>query len=127
MFFRLLVTAVLVFTVVGCTTIESAGGVPRVYQAAIADTVTTAYAVNHGAQELNPLGFAGATAGKLVYLLYLRRDIAKEDQLRYDRLATSLWTGAATSNSVQILLPGTGLFLGLAVGVYVAVSVWQTW
>ena len=126
MFHRLVVTVVLLFALVGCTTIESTTGVPRIYQAAIADTVSTSIALNQGARELNPLGFAGASIGKLVYL-YIRSDLTQEEQSRYDRLATSLWTGAAASNTLQLLVPGSGLLLGLGVGIYVGISIYQGW
>jgi len=126
MFHRLLVTVSLLFALVGCTTIESNVGVPRVYQAAIADTATTALALSNGAHELNPLGFTGASIGKLVYL-YIRADLTLEEQLRYDRVATSLWAGAAANNAVILLVPGGGVLLGLGVGVYVGVSIWGGW
>ena len=129
MFHRLLITVALVFalvSVLGCTTIQSNVGVPRVYQAAIADTATTALALNNGARELNPLGFLGASIGKLVYL-YIREDLTLEEQLRYDRIATSLWAGAAANNAVVLLAPGSAVFLGLGVGAYVGLSIWTGW
>jgi hypothetical protein len=124
--FKLLLTLVFAGSIAGCTTIESSVGVPRVYQATIADTATTAHALNQGGRELNPLGFLGATAGKLVYL-YIREDLTLEEQLRYDRLATSVWGAAAASNTVQLLVPGSGLLVGLAVGSYVGLSIWWGW
>jgi uncharacterized protein YceK len=126
MFHRLLITVALLLTTAGCATIESATGVDRVYQAAIADTATTAVALTNGAHELNPLGFAGASIGKLVYL-YIRKDLTAEQQSQYDRVATSLWTGAAANNAVQILAPGTGLLLSLSLGIYVGLTVWTEW
>jgi uncharacterized protein YceK len=126
MFHRLLITVVLLFALVGCTTIQTNTGIDRIYQAVIADTATTAYALNQGGRELNPLGFAGATIGKFVYL-YIRTDLTEEERLRYDRVATSLWTGAAASNALQLVVPGSGLFLGLGFGVYVGLSIWTSW
>ena len=125
-FIRLLITIALLLASVGCTTIESNVGIPRVYQATIADTATTAIALSNGAHELNPAGFAGATVGKLVYL-YLRQDLPADKQQEYDRVATSLWTGAAANNAVQLLAPGTGLLLSLSLGIYVGLSIWQGW
>ena len=124
--FKLLLVLVFAGSIAGCTTIESSVGVPRVYQATVADTVTTSLALDQGGCELNPLGFLGATAGKLVYL-YIRSDFTEEEQLRYDRLATSVWGAAAASNTVQLLVPGSGLLVGLAVGSYVGLSIWWGW
>ena len=126
-FLRLIVAIALLLTTIGCTTIESATGIPRVYQATIADTATTVIALSNGAHELNPAGFAGATIGKLVYLLYIRRDLTEEQQSNYDRVATSLWTGAAANNAVQLLAPGTGLLLSLSLGAWVGWTIWQGW
>lgn len=126
MFHRLVITVALVFALVGCTTIQTNTGVDRIYQAAIADTATTALALNQGARELNPLGFLGASIGKLVYL-YIRTDLTLEEQSRYDRIATSLWAGAAANNAVVLLVPGSGMLLGLGVGVYVGLSSWTSW
>jgi hypothetical protein len=124
--FKLLLALVFAGSTAGCTTIESATGIPRVYQATIADTVTTGIALEQGGRELNPLGFLGATAGKLVYL-YIRSDLTEEERSRYDRLTTSLWTAAAANNAVVILAPGSGMFLSLGVGAYVGWSIWQGW
>jgi hypothetical protein len=124
--FKLLLALVFAGSMAACTTIESTVGVPRVYQATIADTITTGIALEQGGRELNPLGFLGATAGKLVYL-YIRSDLTEEERSRYDRLTTSLWTAAAANNVVVILAPGSGVFLGLGVGAYVGWSIWQGW
>lgn len=117
---------VLVFMLSGCSTIERDLAVDRVVQAGLADTVSTAVALNLGAHELNPLGFGGATVGKLVYL-YKRRELSLEDRVRYDRFATSIWAGAAASNALQLAAPGVGLAAGLGLGVWVGLTIWTGW
>ena len=109
-----------------CTSLERATGVDRVVQAGIADTATTAVALNLGAHEMNPLGFGGATVGKLFYL-YKRQELPEEERVRYDRFATSIWSGAAASNALQLAVPGSGLLLGLGFGVWVGLSIWTGW
>jgi hypothetical protein len=122
---RQCITAVVVaFTLLlaGCTTIEK---VPAVYIAAGADTVTTSIALEHySGRELNPLGFAGATAGKLVYLVYIRENITAEEQVRFDRVATGIWTMAAVNNIVQITVPAVGLW-SLVMGVLAGLNVYH--
>ena len=117
---------ILLLVLSACTTIERSVGIDRVHQAGLADTATTAWALSHGAHELNPLGFGGATVGKLVYL-YKRQELPEEQRLVYDRFATSIWSGAAASNALQLAAPGSGLFLGLGVGVWVGLCIWTGW
>jgi len=124
--FKLLLASVLACSTAGCVTVESAAGVDRVYQATAADTLSTAIALNQGGVELNPLGFHGSTMGKLFYL-YIRKDLPEDVRQSYDRTATAVWTGAAANNTLQILVPGVGLGASLGLGIWVALSIWDSW
>ena len=120
-----LITVALVTTVItlmlGCATVKDSD-VPAVYWAAGADVATTSIALDNGARELNPLGFVGATAMKLVYLSR-RNSLDADTRTRYDRIATSVWTGAAANNFVQILSPVPLLF-SVTVGFMVGYTVY---
>lgn len=115
-----LACTICITTLTACTTLEP------VYIAAGSDIVTTGIGLSRGAVELNPLGFAGTTVGKVYYLEYIRPDLDPVVRDRYDRWTTSIWGGAAVNNAIQILVPGIGLssvILGFISGVYI----WDSW
>jgi hypothetical protein len=102
-----LVLLTLVVSMLGCTTVPDSPGVPPVYIAAGADTVSTAVALSgYSGRELNPLGFWGTTVGKGIYLFYLRERMTEPDRVSGDRWASSIWGGAAVNNVIGILFPG---------------------
>jgi hypothetical protein len=125
-----LLVALLITTALGCATTNNTTrdptslDAPAVYWAAGADTATTSIALHNGARELNPLGFWGATAMKLVYLSR-RNSLDADTRTRYDRIATSVWTGAAANNFVQIIAPMPVVYT-ILVGFMVGYTVYTT-
>jgi hypothetical protein len=120
-----LITVALVTTVItlmlGCATVKDSD-VPAVYLAAGADVATTSIALSNGAHELNPLGFWGTTLMKVVYLSR-RSSLDADTRASYDRMATSVWTGAAANNLLQIIAPKPILY-SLTVGIWVGYSIY---
>jgi hypothetical protein len=121
--------ALLITSTLGCATTNTTNAtsgvtINPVYAAAGLDTVTTAVALNRGAHELNPLGFLGATVAKIIYLS--RRDsLDPTTRLQYDRIATSVWTGAGANNFIQIITPVPILY-SIAVGFMVGYSIYTS-
>jgi hypothetical protein len=92
---------------------------PSAENAAVLDVVTTGMGLSSGASELNPLGFTGTTLVKLYYFSVVRPEYSLQERAEMDRWLSSLFTGAAVNNLVQIffshnLLVSAGL--GLVVG-----------
>lgn len=115
----------LITSALGCATTANTSidkDIPAVYWAAAADTATTIIALDNGAHELNPLGFVGVTVMKLVYLSR-RNSLDADTRVSYDRVATSVWTGAAANNLVQIITPVPILY-SIAVGFWVGYSIY---
>ena len=107
---KLLNTVAVVLTLTGCATADVAQYKRDPFWAAAADTATTALALEHfSGRELNPLGFAGATVGKGIYLWGIRPGLDGDQRLAYDRTAAAVWYGAAVSNALQMLFPGLGI------------------
>ena len=110
-------------SILGCASIDTTDKhVPAVYWAAGADTATTGIALANGARELNPLGFWGATAMKVLYLSR-RNSLDADTRAGYDRIATSVWTGAAANNLLQILSP-VPLLYSVTVGFMVGYTIY---
>jgi hypothetical protein len=116
---RLLVCISITFALAGCATPD---GLYTQYRrdplvAAGADIITTEIALSRpGMVELNPMGLVGAVLAKGVYLFAIRPQLEAAARADSDRLAASLWYGAAANNLCQILVPGVAL-ASLAVGV----------
>lgn len=85
------------------------------------DTITTAIALGtHVATEVNPIGFAGATAVKLAYYIATPQVVTPEEQRTLDHLmASALW--AATANNLLVLgfaaMPIVAVPVGILAGV----------
>jgi len=123
MHFNKIITTILIILILasaGCSTIS----VPTAKEAAILDTVSTAVVIGSGAgYELNPLGFAGATLAKVVFLSYLERfDPETQDYVK--RGTATVWTAAAVNNlAVLMCVPlAVALPLTLAAGYAVYVN-----
>jgi len=115
-----LISAILVVTAIGLSGCASLN-IPRpsAENAAVLDVVTTGMGLSSGASELNPLGFTGTTLVKLYYFSVVRPEYSLQERAEMDRWLSSLFTGAAVNNLVQIffshnLLVSAGL--GLVVG-----------
>jgi hypothetical protein len=121
----LLITSALGCATTATTSIDpTSKDIPAVYWAAAADTATTGIALDNGAHELNPLGFVGATVMKLVYLSR-RNSLDADTRVSYDRMATSVWTGAAANNLLQIIAPVPILY-SIAVGFMVGYTIYTS-
>lgn len=105
----------------GCSTLELPK--PTSAQAAVADIGTTAYALSHGATELNPLGFVGTTALKGYYFIH-RESLSKEERTRLDRITASVWGGAAVNNILQIMLTPIALPITIGIGIIAGVMIY---
>lgn len=105
-------------TIIGCSSIP----LSAVKQAALADNVTTAVALEQGLPELNPLGFPATVIIK-IFVVEWARTQPQQDRQFVERTATALWSGAAVNNFVLII--GGGSLLSPAVGVVTAAILWQ--
>jgi hypothetical protein len=97
-----------------CSTIT----VPTAKEAAILDTLTTvAVLESEIGYELNPLGFAGATVGKILIVSNMHR-FQPQTQDFINRTVSTLWTAAAVNNlGVLMCVPlSVSLPLTLAAG-----------
>jgi hypothetical protein len=110
---RWVTIAIICLILFGCSTTITR---PSVESAAVADTVSTAIVLDRGGRELNPLGFAGTSIVKGIYLFGIRHELDQETRLATDRTAGSLWSAAAVNNMAQLVSPGLfGYYVGLAV------------
>ena len=114
----ILVLSLLVCT--GCATVTDLERRPLLYGAAAADTVTTQWVINQGGRELNPLGFLGVTAAKLVYL-----NLDPLDQPVPESLVTALWFGLAVNNAIQALA-APPLFISIVPGIIIGRAVYDS-
>ena len=92
--------------------------VPTAKEAAVLDTVTTAAVlVTETGHEANPVGFVGATLGKVLILNNLHR-FEPQTQEYIKRVTATLWTAAAVNNlAVLMCIPlAASLPLTLAAG-----------
>ena len=97
-----------------CSTIT----VPTAKEAAILDTLTTvAVLESEIGYELNPLGFAGATVGKILIVSNMHK-FEPQTQDFINRTVSTLWTAAAVNNlGVLMCVPlSISLPLTLAAG-----------
>ena len=98
----------------GCSTIT----VPNAKEAAILDTLTTVAVLESGTgYELNPVGFVGATAAKILIVSNMHR-FQPETQDFINKTTATLWTAAAVNNlGVLMCVPlSISLPLTLAAG-----------
>ena len=123
MHFNKIITTILIILSLasaGCSTIS----VPTAKEAAILDTFSTVAVLGSGAgYELNPLGFAGATLGKVLILNNLNK-FEPETQDYIKRATATLWTAASVNNlAVLMCVPlSVSLPLTLAAGYVVYVN-----
>lgn len=118
--FKLIIALACVLTLLTACTSTDTIRTPRALEAATADTVTTAYALSQGGQELNPLGFWGVLAAKAGYFILA----TPEERIKYDPLFSQFWTTAAANNALQLAFVGTApLAVTLALG-YIIVDGW---
>jgi hypothetical protein len=98
----------------GCSTII----VPNAKEAAILDTLTTVAVLESGTgYELNPVGFVGATATKILIVSNMHK-FEPQTQDFINRTVSTLWTAAAVNNlGVLMCVPlSISLPLTLAAG-----------
>jgi hypothetical protein len=112
----------------GCA--HKIGGLPPInpYTAALADTWTTHQVVTvSGGTELNPLGVNGSILGKVIYLTLMRPNIKDPEQLYHaDRIATGLWSAAASSNFLQLYV-GVPFWTSVGFGVMLGLALYETY
>ena len=75
---------------------------PSVEAAAALDIATTAIGLQNGARELNPLGFAGTTAVKLLIIPYINSIEDEEKRKDSQNFLSSMLTGASVNNVLAI-------------------------
>ena len=106
----------LVITLISTCLIGCAGSIHQPEIPAATDTLTTVYALAHGARETNPLGFGGATLAKIIYLAKFRPpESAPQARADADRLVSSVWWGA-TINNLAVITCAPHLAVSLAIG-----------
>jgi hypothetical protein len=101
----------------GCSALHIAR--PSAEQAAVLDVTTTGIGLGQGARELNPLGFTGTTLIKLYYFRVLRPEYSEQARAETDRWLSSLFTGAAVNNVIQVIWQpnlSVSVLLGIVVG-----------
>lgn len=88
---------------------------PTAKEGAIADTATTAIALNMpNVYEMNPLGFIGTTIGK-IFLLNYKDGLPKESQVKMDNFMGSIWMGGAINNI--FVIAGAATPVSILVGI----------
>ena len=105
-------------TIIGCASVPLSG----VKQAALADNVSTAIALDQGLPEVNPLGFPATVVIKILVIEWAKTQ-PETDRRFVETAATALWTGAAVNNFVLII--GGGSLLSPVVGVATAAVLWH--
>lgn len=75
---------------------------PSVEAAAALDIATTAIGLQNGARELNPIGFAGTTAVKLLIIPYINSIEDKDERKDAQNFLSSMLTGASVNNVLAI-------------------------
>lgn len=75
---------------------------PSVEAAAALDIATTAIGLQNGARELNPIGFAGTTAVKLLIIPYINSIEDEEKRKDSQNFLSSMLTGASVNNVLAI-------------------------
>jgi len=109
---RLFVTILVTLALSACTTY------PTAREAAVYDTITTLYAVEHlGGRELNPLGVWGTILTKVGLIVYYE-DRPLVEQAEFNRRAGSFWTAASVNNLVQVVFVPS-LFVSVSIGALV--------
>jgi hypothetical protein len=92
----------------------------------VTDTLTTAIALGtHVATEANPIGFAGATAAKVVYYLGSSSALTEQEQKKLDHFVASA-TWAATVNNLLILGFAAAPIIAVPVGILAGVIYYTT-
>jgi hypothetical protein len=113
---KFFLSILLVITILssGCANIQS---LSRVEASAIADESTTILALSRGGHELNPLGFWASTGVKGYYLFVVRPGLNDIQREQVDRVTSSLWSGAAVNNLVQLIwAPAFLVSAGVGIG-----------
>jgi len=88
---------------------------PTAKEGAIADTATTAIALNMpNVSEMNPLGFIGTTLTK-IFLLDYRESLPKESQVKMDNFMGPVWMGATINN--VLVIAGATTPVSIVVGI----------
>ena len=99
---------------------------PTAREAAVYDTATTLYAVEHlGGRELNPLGVYGTILSKILILHYYK-DRPQEEQDTFNRQAGAFWTAASVNNLVQVLV-GPSIFISVSIGAIVGYHIYTNY
>jgi hypothetical protein len=76
---------------------------PSVEVAAAIDVVTTSIGLSNGARELNPLGFVGTTAVKLILIPYINSIEDEAERKDTQNFMSSMLVGASANNVLAIL------------------------
>jgi uncharacterized protein YceK len=103
----------------GCSTVYK----PTMRESAIADTVSTAVALEYGnnLHEMNPLGFPATIIGKAGLIYYAENHASLEERELIEKYSTTIWSGASINN-ISLLLtisPQLSLFLGIITSIIV--------
>ena len=123
MILKLIAVVVVTVSLLGCTSLGISR--PTVETAAVLDVSTTYIGLSQGGVELNPLGFWGTTAAKLYYLYGLRPGYTDQQREYTDRYFSSVLTGAAVNNVVQIIW-APSIFVSALLGIAVAWSAYHS-
>jgi hypothetical protein len=109
---RTKIAALALLSLVGCSSVPK----PSVKEAAVLDTVSTAIVLEAvpGTVEMNPLGFAGATALKIPVIMYIEGMEEGKQKEKVKNIASSIWTAAAVNNfALLVLNPTQSIILGI--------------
>jgi len=96
----------------GCSTVYK----PSLREAAVADTVSTAIALEYGnnLKEMNPMGFPMTIVAKVGIIYYTENYAEPENREIIEKYGSSIWSGAAVNNIlIMVTSPQISLLLGV--------------
>lgn len=106
-----------------CTNLHASCLRPSVITAGALDTASTVMALNAGAFETNPFGFNFTIIAKITYVVITRNYLTEEQYKDSDRIASSIWTGAAINNIMIVI--GASNPISIAVGLVAGIWLMQ--
>jgi len=107
-----IISILLVLLLTGCSTVYK----PSLREAAVADTVSTAIALEYGnnVREMNPMGFPMTIVAKVGIIYYAENYAEPELRESIEKYGSSFWSGAAVNNILIIFTsPQISLLLGV--------------
>jgi hypothetical protein len=112
-----IISILLAVLLTGCSTVYK----PSLRESAVADTVSTAIALEYGnnLREVNPMGFPMTIVGKVGIIYYAENYAESELRKSIEKYGSSFWSGAAVNNIlIMVTSPQISLLLGVITTFY---------